>query len=140
MELMEAVQLALQSLWANKLRSILTLLGVVIGVASVIMVVTLTNGAKTFVTSKINTYGAGVVTVSKMPQTFITVDEFLAFQKRRNIDIDDYKAIVAGCHSCLSVGARRDATGSVVSGHHSSTDTNIRGFTWTMPPIANLNI
>ena len=68
----EAVKLALQSLWANKMRSILTLLGVVIGVASVIMVVTLTNGAKDFVTTKINTYGAGVITISKMPQTFIT--------------------------------------------------------------------
>ena len=50
MKLIEAIRLALQSLWANKMRSILTLLGVVIGVASVIMVVTLTNGAKNFVT------------------------------------------------------------------------------------------
>ena len=70
----EALKLALQSLWANKMRTILTLLGMVIGVASVIMVVTLTNGAKAFVTAKINTYGASVVTVSKMPQTFITVE------------------------------------------------------------------
>ena len=68
MELLEGVKLALQSLWANKMRSILTLLGVVIGVASVIMVVTLTNGAKDFVTTKINTYGADVVTISKMPR------------------------------------------------------------------------
>jgi putative ABC transport system permease protein len=140
MELIEAVKLALQSLWANKMRSILTLLGVVIGVASVIMVVTLTNGAKVFVTSKINTYGADVVTVSKMPQTFITLDEYLSFQKRRNVTIDDYKAILSDCRSCASVGARRDSTGSVVFGNHSSTDTNIRGFTWTMPAISNLNI
>src|SRR3984885_9505576 len=136
----EAFKLALQSLWANKLRSILTLLGVVIAVASVIMVVTLTNGAKVFVTSKINTYGADVVTVSKMPQTFITLDEYLSFQKRRNVTIDDYKAILSDCRSCASVGARRDSTGSVVFGNHSSTDTNIRGFTWTMPAISNLNI
>ena len=46
MQLIEALKLALQSLWGNKLRSILTLLGVIIGVGSVIMVVTLTNGAK----------------------------------------------------------------------------------------------
>jgi len=140
MELFEAVQLALQSLWANKLRSILTLLGVVIGVASVIMVVTLTNGAKSFVTSKINTYGAGVVTVTKMPQTFITLDEYLSFQKRRDITIDDFRAIVSECRLCVSVGARRDATGSIVYGNHSSTDTDIRGWTWTMPAISNLNI
>ena len=91
MELIEGVRLALQSLWANKMRSVLTLLGVVIGVASVIMVVTLTNGAKEFVTTKINTYGADVVTISKMPQTFITIDEYLEFQKRRDITLDDYR-------------------------------------------------
>jgi putative ABC transport system permease protein len=140
MKLIEAIKLALQSLWANKLRSVLTLLGVVIGVASVIMVVTLTNGAKVFVTSKINTYGAAVVTISKMPETFITVDEFLAFQKRKNITIDDYRAVLSDCKLCVSVGASRQTTGKVVYGKNSTTDTNIRGWTWTMPAISNLNI
>jgi putative ABC transport system permease protein len=140
MKLIEAIKLALQSLWANKLRSVLTLLGVVIGVASVIMVVTLTNGAKVFVTSKINTYGAAVVTISKMPETFITVDEFLAFQKRKNITIDDYRAVLSDCKLCASVGASRQTTGKVVYGKNSTTDTNIRGWTWTMPAISNLII
>ena len=140
MNLIEAVKLALQSLWANKMRSVLTLLGVMIGVASVIMVVTLTNGAKAFVTTKINTYGAGVVTVSKMPETFITFEEYLSFQKRKDITIDDYKAILSECRSCASAGARRSTTGSVVYGKNSSTDTNIRGWTWTMPALSNLNI
>src|SRR5579859_7269174 len=93
MQLIEALRLALQSLWANKLRTILTLLGVVIGVGSVITVVTLVNGAKQFVTTKINTYGADVVTVSKMPQTFMTIEEYLSFQKRKDVTIDDYDAI-----------------------------------------------
>jgi putative ABC transport system permease protein len=140
MELIEGVRLALQSLWANKLRSILTLIGVVIGVASVIMVVTLTNGAKDFVTTKINTYGADVVTVTKMPDTFITIDEYLAFQKRRDVTFDDYRAIVSECGICRSVGARRQTTGTVVYGNHSTTDAQIRGWTWTMPAISNLNI
>ncbi len=140
MELIEGVKLALQSLWANKMRSILTLLGVVIGVASVIMVVTLTNGAKDFVTTKINTYGAGVITISKMPQTFITIDEYLSFQKRRDITLDDYRAVLSECRLCVSVGARRSASGTIVYGNHSSTDTDIRGWTWTMPALSNLNI
>jgi putative ABC transport system permease protein len=136
----EALKLALQSLWANKLRTILTLLGVVIGVASVITVVTLTNGAKKFVTTKINTYGASVVTISKMPQTFITLDEYLSFQKRRDVTFDDYRAVVAECKSCVSVGAQRNTVGKIVYGTKSTTDTTIRGWTWTMPPISNLNI
>jgi putative ABC transport system permease protein len=140
MVLVEASKLALQSLWSNKLRSILTLLGVVIGVASVIMVVTLTNGAKQFVTSKINRYGASVVTVTKMPQTFITIEEFLDFQKRRDITFDDYRAILSDCQSCVTVGARRSSLGKVVYGRNSTTDTDIRGWTWTMPSLSNLNI
>jgi putative ABC transport system permease protein len=140
MPIAEAFKLALQSLWANKMRTVLTLLGVVIGVASVITVVTLTNGAKQFVTTKINVYGASVVTVSKMPQTFITIEEYLSFQKRRDVTIDDYKAIVSECRSCVSVGAQRNTTGKIVYQTKSTTDTGIRGWTWTMPPISNLNV
>jgi putative ABC transport system permease protein len=140
MQFIEAFKLALQSLWANRLRTVLTLLGVVIGVASVITVVTLTNGAKKFVTTKINTYGASVITVRKMPQTFLTVDEYLEFQKRKDVRYDDYKAISSECRSCVSVGADRSSAGKVVYGTKSTTDTTIRGITWTMPPIANLNI
>ena len=141
MPLKEAFKLALESLWANKLRSILTLLGVIIGVASVIMVVTLTNGAKQFVTEKINTYGAAVITISKMPDTFITIEEFAEFQKRKNITYEDYQTILADCRSCVSVGAQRTSSnGKVVYGTHSTTDTEIRGWTWTMPALSNLDI
>jgi putative ABC transport system permease protein len=140
MTYLEALKLALQSLWANKLRSVLTLFGVIISVGSVIMVVTLVNGAKEFVTSKVNRYGAAVITISKSPQTFITIEEFIEFQKRRNIDYDDYRAILSDCSSCVSVGAQREATGKVVYGTSSTTDTSIRGWTWTMPPLSNLDL
>jgi putative ABC transport system permease protein len=140
MQLLEAVRLALQSLWANKLRSILTLLGVIIGVGSVITVVTLTNGAKSFVTSKINSYGAATITISKMPQTFITMEEWLSFQKRKDVTYDDYLAVLSECKLCREVGAQRHGTGKIVHGTKSTTDTDIRGWTWTMPALSNLNI
>jgi putative ABC transport system permease protein len=140
MEFTEGLKLALKSLWGNKLRTILTLLGVVIGVASVITVVTLTNGAKEFVTTKINTFGAAVVTISKMPQTFMTIDEYLSFQKRKDVTFDDYKAVEDACKTCASIGGLRDTTGKVVYQTRSTTDTDIRGATWTMFAISNLNI
>ena len=136
----EAFKLALQSLWGNKLRSILTLIGVVIGVASVITVVTLTNGAKQFVTNNLNRYGASVVTVTKMPQTFITIEEYLSYQKRKDISYDDYRAILSECRSCALVGADRATSGSIVYQTKSTTDSTIRGVTWTMFAISNLNI
>ena len=88
---------------------VLTLLGVVIGVASVIMVVTLVNGAKQYVTTKLNSYGADIVTISKTPQTFLTIEEYLAFQKRKDIKMDDFQAIKEDCKSCVSVGALRNS-------------------------------
>jgi putative ABC transport system permease protein len=140
MQFIEAMRLALQSLWGNKLRSILTLLGVIIGVGSVITVVTLTNGAKQFVTSKINSYGAATITISKMPQTFMTIEEFVEFQKRKDVTYEDYRAVLAECSLCKSVGAQRHGAGKIVHGTKSTTDTDIRGWTWTMPAISNLNI
>ncbi|MDR3754015.1 MAG: ABC transporter permease [Terracidiphilus sp.] len=141
MPLKEAFKLALQSLWGSKMRSILTLLGVIIGVASVIMVVTLTNGARQFVTSKVNTYGASVITISRMPDTFITIEEYIEFQKRKFVTYDDYRAVLSDCKSCATVGAQRTSSnGKVVRGTQSTTDTQIRGWTWTMPSLSNLDL
>jgi len=109
-------------------------------VGSVIMVVTLTNGAKQFVTSKINRYGAAVITISKMPQVVYTIDEYIKFQKRRDVTYDDYRAVLSDCRSCLSVGAQRSTTGKVVYQMRSATDTSVRGWTWTMPPLSNLDL
>ena len=73
----EAIRIALQSLWANKLRSILTLIGVVIGVASVIMVLTLVAGVNKFVATKIYGYGADVFTASKQPAVVFSDAEYM---------------------------------------------------------------
>ena len=140
MEFKEAVKIALQSLWANKLRSVLTLLGVVIGVASVIAVVTLVNGANTYVTTKFSRYGADVFTVSKMPQIITSPEDYQRYQKRKNILMPDYKYVEANCKRCVGIGAQQAVTGKIVRGTQSTTDTSIRGYTWQMPSLQNLNI
>jgi len=140
MEFKEAIKIALQSLWANKLRSILTLLGVVIGVASVIAVVTLVNGANVYVASKVNKYGADTFTISKQPQIITSYEQYREFQKRKNILLADYLFISEHCKHCQQIGAQQAATGKIVYGTSSSTDTMIRGQTWAMPEMQNLNI
>src|ERR1700722_1211846 len=140
MEFKEAVKIALQSLWANKLRSILTLLGVVIGVASVIAVVTLVNGANTYVATKFSTYGADVFTVSKMPQIITSPEDYQRYQKRKNILFPDFKYVEANCKHCIGIGTQQAVTGKVVRGTQSTTDSSIRGYTWQMPALQNLNI
>jgi putative ABC transport system permease protein len=141
MEFTEAVKIALQSLWANKLRSILTLMGVMIGVAAVIMVITLVNGANKFVATKVYGYGADVFTASKQPAVIFSDAEYNKYKKRKDLKIDDYREVAAKCKDCASTGAMASTNnGKVVYNSHSSTDTSVRGWTWTMPPIYNINI
>ncbi len=140
MELKEAVKLALQSLWANKLRTVLTLLGVVIGVASVIAVVTLVNGANSFVIQKFSSYGADVFTVTKMPQIITNSDDYTKFAKRKPLIFDDYKYVESNCTKCDGMGAQQATVGKVVRGTQSITDAQIRGYTWLMPQLQNLDI
>src|ERR1700749_2496408 len=140
MGFVEAINIALQSLWANKLRSILTLVGVVIGVASVIMVITLVAGANKFVATKVYGYGADVFTASKQPSVIFSDAEYMKYQKRKDLKYDAYEAIAERCDACSSTGAMVDATGSVVFGTHSAIDIDIRGWTADMPSIYDINI
>ena len=140
MELKEALLLALQSLWANKLRTVLTLLGVVIGVASVIAVVTLVNGANMFVIQKFSSYGADVFTVTKAPSFSTNPADYQKFAKRKNILFDDYKYVRDNCRHCVGMGAQQAVTGKLVRGTQAITDAQIRGYTWEMPQLQNLDI
>jgi putative ABC transport system permease protein len=140
MELKEALKLAIQSLWANKLRTVLTLLGVVIGVTSVIAVVTLVNGANSFVIEKFSRYGADVFTVTRMPALITNSDDYVRFQKRKVILYDDLKYIQDNCRRCVGIGGQQASVGKVVRGTQSITDATIRGYTWQMPALQNLDI
>ena len=136
----EAVKLALQSLWANKLRSVLTLIGVVMGVASVIMVITLTNTANDYVGTKLTGYGADVFTISRAAAVSFTPEDFFKYQKRKILRYEDYEAIRDGCTSCKEVGAILSKITKVVHNGQSSADTGIRGYTATMFSLNNLDI
>ena len=140
MELKEALKLAIQSLWANKLRTVLTLLGVVIGVTSVIAVVTLVNGANSFVIEKFSRYGADVFTVSQMPALITSADDYVKYHKRKVILYDDLKYIQENCKRCTGIGGQQASVGKVVRGTQSITDATIRGYTWQMPALQNLDI
>jgi putative ABC transport system permease protein len=137
----EAIRIALLSLWANKLRSVLTLLGVVIGVAAVIAVVTFVNGINGYVAEKVFNLGADVFIISKMPNVITDADQFIEGNKRKDLTMEHYQAIAEECTACKIVGAAdRNFTGKVVYGTENSTDTVIRGWTPTMEPIYDLDV
>ena len=84
MNFLEAILIALSSLRANRLRSALTLLGIVIGVMTVITVVSFISGLNDYVEKKIFNLGPDVFIVSRASQVIISIDDFLESQKRKN--------------------------------------------------------
>jgi putative ABC transport system permease protein len=139
MQLREAFKLALQSLWANKLRSILTLIGVVMGVASVIMIITLTNTANDYFGTKLTGYGADVFTIDRSA-AISSPEDYLRFQKRKILRYEDYKAVRENCTYCKEVGTGLSRTIKVVHDGHSTTDTELRGYSEAMFSLNNVNI
>ena len=95
MNLRESAGMALAALRANKLRSFLTLLGTIIGVMSVIAVLSFVEGLNRFVSEKLLASGSNVFYVDKYG--FITSqEEFEEVRDRPDITIDDADAIRAG--------------------------------------------
>ena len=141
MNFTEAIRIALQSLWANKLRSTLTLLGVVIGVAAVIAVVTFVNGINGYVAEKIFNLGADVFIISKISPVITNIDQFLEGQKRKNLTMEDYDAVAEACKHCVMVGASTfNSNGHVKYGEQSISDSWVRGLTPSMAAILDLDL
>src|SRR6267142_1891087 len=140
MNFKEAVAIATSSLWAHKLRSVLTLIGVVIGVAAVIAVVSLINGANQYVATRVFRLGADVFGLSKQPSIITNVDDWLEFQKRKRLDKDDYDAVKELCKACKGVGASLGGRVEVRSGTNSLKDTNLRAWTPEMAELYDVDL
>jgi putative ABC transport system permease protein len=94
----ETLKLALSAVWAHKLRSVLTLLGMIIGVTAVVVVVSLIQGFNVYVDEKI----AGIGSKSFNVQRFNPFEDFkdtdtIAAATRRNkeLTLDDYEYLRA---------------------------------------------
>ena len=131
----EAVQIAAGSLWAHKLRTMLTLLGVVIGVTAVIAVVSVVNGLNGYVAEKIFNLGADVILINRGPSVITTIEQIQETQKRRKFRFDDYEALRDNCRSCVAVAANLGKIGQVKYGMEYLSDANIIGFTHEMPQV-----
>ena len=140
MHFTEAVSIATSSLWAHKLRSVLTLIGVVIGVTSVIAVVSLINGANQYVATRVFRLGADVFGLSKQPTIITNVDQFLEFQKRKKLTFDDYEAVRSLCNTCKQVGASLGGRVEAKSGVNSLKDTNLRAWTPEMAELYDVEL
>ena len=104
----DALKIALQSIFAHKLRAILTLIGIIIGVASVVTVGASISGLNTYVIERISkVLGSNHFMIARMAFSGHMDDEEFERRNRRNkrLNWDDYEWVRDHCPSCSEVGA-----------------------------------
>ena len=126
MNLRESAGIALRALQANKLRSALTLLGTIIGVGSVIFVLSVVEGLNRYVSEKVLNAGANVFWIDKYGM-ITSEDEFNEAQKRPDITLEDADALRLTLPHARMVVAMADATAPVRHGSKVVRGVGIRG-------------
>lgn len=105
----EPALIALETLRTHKLRSFLTLLGVILSVSTLIVVVSMINGTNRYISDKVANLGANVFEVSRFP-LITSIDEYLRLQKRNKvIGWDDYVFLRDNMQLAKTVGASMGA-------------------------------
>ena len=134
----EAIAIAVASLRSNKLRSFLTVLGILIGVSSVIAVVAITEGLDAYIAERVLELGSQSFSVQKFPDVITSREQFLEMQKRRDITMADFRAVAEACDACDEVGAmvmtRRDAK----FGRTTQESVTVMGITENMSRIGTV--
>jgi putative ABC transport system permease protein len=125
----ESISISLQSLRANKLRSFLTLLGIIIGVTTVITVVTIIQGLNRYVKYQLFAFGSNTFTVQRAPEIITNLKLAQEMLKRKRIEYDDYLYLKANVKLGEMVEAEYGASGTVKYGSKTLTDMRITGET-----------
>lgn len=127
--LREILSISFKSLWTHKLRTALTLLGVIIGVFTLIAVVSIIQGLNKYVKNQLFNYGTNDFYITKFPPFISTFEEFLEYRKRKNLTLKDAYAIQKLCKNCTLVGAYDSSVCRVKYGNNYVSDVSMRGVT-----------
>src|SRR4026209_1350716 len=140
----ETLKLCVSAIWAHKLRSALTLLGMIVGVTAFVVVVSLIEGFNRYVDEKIAGIGAKSFTVQRFNplEDFKDTDTIAAAQRRnKELTMDDYDYLKARATLIDKIGARARGTPSEVKrGNEVLEDVFVSGATANCVDIENRDV
>jgi putative ABC transport system permease protein len=140
----ETLKLALAAIWAHKLRSVLTLLGMIIGVAAVVIVYSMIQGFNVYIDEKIAGIGSKSFTVQRFDpfRDFKDTDTIAAAQRRnKDLTMDDYEYLRERATLIGRLGAAARGTPSEIKrGSQILEDIFVSGVTPNMADIQNTDI
>ncbi len=143
MQFIESLKLAFDAIWSHKLRSFLTLLGVIFGVATVIVVVSLIEGFNKYVDEKIANIGTNAFSVQKFSiEDFSSLDNYEQARRRnKDVTLDDLKAMRAASGGAIKdVGGQEETQCELKSGTQSLIGVSLQAITANIVEIQNKEI
>jgi putative ABC transport system permease protein len=139
----DATKIALQSIFAHKLRAFLTLIGIIIGVASVVVVGAAISGLKTYVVDKVSKMlGANHFMIARIVTNGPVSDEEWERMDKRNkrLTFEDYDWLQEKCTFCQDIGAQVSNRVDLKMNGQELYGTQINGVTASMGEIEDKSI
>jgi putative ABC transport system permease protein len=136
----DAFWIATKSILEHKLRAFLTLIGIIIGVAAVVVVGASISGLKTYVVDKVGkVLGSNHFMITRMASMGRMSDEEYERKNRlnKNVTWNEYLYVRADCRSCLYVGAEIGASADITQDGIEMPSTQIFGSTDNMSEITD---
>lgn len=125
--MLQSFKMALKSIWGNKMRSFLTMLGIIIGVASVIILVSIVNGYMSYMTESFASMGVNQITVNyrSLPSRTIDVEEFYGFYEENR---DLFQGMTPSVSVSATVKHGSDTMDATTVGGYSEDQLSIKGY------------
>ena len=135
----ELIRVAFRAIAAHKLRSFLTLLGVIIGVMTVVAVISVISGLNNYIATKLFTLSPDVYVVTRFG-IITSRDQFLEALKRKSITKADLEKAARLSKTAVTIGAQSGVTKPVKAGNHRLSDVQINGATANVAELQNLDL
>jgi len=132
--------LSIQNLRSNKLRTFLTLLGIIVGVAAIIAVVTIIEGLNQTVAETFSAKGSNVFTLSKNPSVITSREEMIKVEKRKDVTESDAEAVERLCSACWRGCYSSQSLEIVKQADNTAENVTIRGVTNSTFDIEDIEI
>jgi len=126
MNLLEIISVAFQSLRTNKLRSALTILGIIVGIFSIIAVSTVISMMQNSIEDGISFFGKNTFQIQKWPAVRSgDHSDWQKYRNRKNISIDEYYDFKEAFRDAIAVSAEQSRWGRVLKFGNEKTNPNV---------------
>jgi putative ABC transport system permease protein len=137
--MLETVRLAVDALRAHKLRSFLTLLGVILAVTTLVVVMSVVSGMNFYVADRIANLGANVFIVDRFG-IITSQDAWVKAQKRPLVTMEDYERLRDSMKTASAVAALDDHNVNIRSGNEKLQNTDVMGVSANYADVRNINV